>query len=154
MRQPLIVLWIAALAAANPSPVFASGSSAKPPINQSINRTGFENAHPAATTSVPLVVDEEPYNRGKAVFAGNYRLGKPTLTPANVAEKTQRLVALQKMLPASAGGKLNSTEMSQRLTDREMNALEYYVRMRFGKFIRKAPSWAKEEPPPKVVSTQ
>jgi len=144
---------MAALATASPSLAFASGSTTKPPINQSINRTGFEQAHPAAANAAPVVVDEEPYNRGKAVFAGNYKLGKPKLPPANVAEKMQRLVALQKMLPASAGGKLNSTELSQRLTDREMNALEYYVRMRFGKFIRKAPSWAKEEPPPKVAST-
>jgi hypothetical protein len=127
---------------------------ARPPINQSINRTNFDKAQTTATNAAPTVVAEEPYNRGKALFAGNYKLGRPKLTPANVAEKMQRLVALQKMLPATAGGKLNSTELSKRLTDREINALEYYLRMRFGKFIRNAPSWAKEEPPPKVASAQ
>ncbi len=150
MRRPAMILF-AALAATSPSLAFASGSVAKPPINQSINRTNFDRAHPAAANAVPVVVAEEPYNRGKALFAGNYKLGKPKLTPANAAEKMQRLVALQKMLPATAGGKMNSTELSKRLTDREMNALEYYLRMRFGKFITKAPSWAKAEPPPKVA---
>jgi|ERR1051325_8563714 len=152
MRRPAIILF-AALAATSPSLAFASGSVARPPINQSINRT-FDKAQRPATNSAPMVVAEEPYNRGKALFAGDYKLGKPKLTPENVAEKMQRLVTLQKMLPATAGGKLNSTELSKRLTDREMNALEYYLRMRFGKFIRNAPSWAKEEPPPKVASAR
>jgi hypothetical protein len=154
MRQPLIALWVAALAATSPSLALASGSVSRPPINQSINRTTSERAKTTAASAAPVVVAEEPYNRGKALFAGNYKLGKPKLTPANAAEKMQRLIALQKMLPATAGGKLNSTELSKRITDREMNALEYYLRMRFGKFITKAPSWAKEEPPPQVASAQ
>jgi hypothetical protein len=145
------MVLITALAAASPSLAFASGSVSRPPINQSISRTTSERAQATTNNSAPVAIAEEPYNRGKALFAGNYTLGKPKLTPANTAEKMQRLVALQKVLPPSAGGKLNSTELSKRLTDREMNALEYYLRMRFGKFITKAPSWAKAEPPPKVA---
>ena len=146
------MILFAAFAATSPSPAFASGSVARPPINQTINRTNFDKAQTSVTNSSPTLVAEEPYNRGKALFAGNYKLGKPKLTSANVTEKMQRLVALQKILPATAGGKLNSTELSKRLTDREMNALEYYLKMRFGKFLTKAPSWAKAEPPPKVAS--
>jgi len=150
MRRPALILF-AALAAASPSLAFASGSSAQPPINQSINRTNFQRTNGTTNNSAPSVVAEEPYNRGKAVFAGNYKLGEPKLTSANVAEKLQRLSVLQRALPAVERTKLDPIVLSKQLTNREMNALEYYLRMRFGKFISKAPSWAGEEPPPKVA---
>ena len=72
--------------------------------------------------SSQAVIAEEPYNLGKALFWGKYKFGHPELTAANVAEKMQRLVTLQKALPATEREKVKPAELSERLTDREMNA--------------------------------
>jgi hypothetical protein len=152
VRQPIIFLLIVMLAAASPSLSFASGSSAG---TVSASRTGATNAQTIAThSSSQPEVAEEPYNLGKALYSGKYRFGTPKLSDANVAEKMQRLVSLQRALPVSERQKINAGELSHRLTNREMNALEYYLRIRFEKFITRPPSWAKAEPPPKVASAE
>jgi hypothetical protein len=141
--------------AANPTLAFASGSAGRVPASatrQSVERGNSVKAQAVSTnSSQEPAVDEEPYNLGKALFSGKYRFGNPSLTEGNVAEKLQRLVTLRKTLPAAEREKLNPPELSRHLTNREMNALEYYLGMRFGKFITKSPSWAKVEPPPKIV---
>jgi hypothetical protein len=159
VRQPIIFLLIVMLAAASPSLSFASGSSAgtvpASARQHSASRTGATNAQTIATynSSQPEVADE-PYSLGKALYSGKYRFGTPKLSDANVAEKMQRLVSLQRALPVSERQKINAGELSHRLTNREMNALEYYLRIRFEKFITRPPSWAKAEPPPKVASAE
>lgn len=100
------------------------------------------------------MITDEPYDLGKALFGRKYKLGNPQLTKPNMAEKMQRLSSLRRALPANERAKIDTTLLSKRLTNREMNALEYYLGIRFGKFITVAPSWAKSEPPPKVASAQ
>ena len=157
MRKALIALYVVTFAATSPSSVFASGSTGAPPkpsSHQSMDRIGLNKTQTVAANAAEPVVAEEPYNLGKALFSGKYKFGNPKLSAANVAEKMQRLVTLQRKLPAAERSKLNTTALSQRLTNRELNALEYYLGTRFGKFITKAPSWAKAEPPPKVALSQ
>lgn len=158
MRQPIISLLVVTLAVASPSLGYASGSSAgtvpASARQHSTNRGNTTQTQTIATTSSQPAVAEEPYNLGKALYSGKYRFGNPKLTTANIAEKKLRLVSLRRALPAAEREKLDSTELSKRLTNHEMNALEYYLGMRFGKFITKAPSWATTEPPPKVASAK
>jgi hypothetical protein len=104
------------------------------------------SASPAATPQVAIA--QQPYDLGQAIYNGTYKFKKATVTHG--PEKAHRLGILQGGLPASEQGKLNSKELTSHLSDREMNALEYYVHVRFGKFVTVAPSWAKEEPPIKV----
>jgi hypothetical protein len=155
MQRPITILCAMMLVAASPSLVFASGSAGTVPASatrQSAQRSDSIKAQAASTnSSQEPTVDEDSYNVGKALFSGKYRFGNPTLTDGNVAEKLQRLVTLRRTLPAAERGKLNPPELARRLTHREMNALEYYIGMRFGKFITRSPSWAKVEPPPKIV---
>lgn len=156
MRQLIPFLLVVTLAAATSSPAYASGSSAgtvpASARQHSASRTNATQTAVIATNSSQPAVAEEPYNLGKALYSGKYNLGAPTLTQANVREKMQRLVTLQRTLPASEKNKINPATLSQRLTNREMNALEYYLRIRFGKFITKSPSWARAEPPPQIAS--
>lgn len=156
MRGRLMVFFVATLTALSPSLVFASGSvsTTGKASRQTTTRLNLDAAQAAATPASRVLIAEEPYNLGKALFSGKYKFGKPRLTAANVAEKMQRLTALQRALPAAEREQMNPAELSRRLTDREVNALEYYLGTRFGKFITKSPSWAKDEPPPKVASSR
>ena len=141
-------------AALTPSFTFASGSVGAPPAavsNRAMDRAIIGKIQANTPDPSQAVIAEEPYNLGKALFSGKYKLGQPKLTAANIAEKMQRLVTLQKTLPAPEREKIKPAELSKRLTNQEMNALEYYIGMRFGKFIARSPSWAKAEPPPKIV---
>lgn len=153
MRAYLIALLGVGCFALTPSLTFASGSTAPPETanNRAMDRASSGKTGTIANSATQTEVAEEPYNLGKALYSGKYKFGQPKLSAANVAEKTQRLRTLQSTLPAAERGKVKLTELSQRLTDREVNALEYYVGMRFGKFITTPPSWAKVEPPPKIV---
>jgi hypothetical protein len=154
MRGHIMALIGVGFAALIPSLTFASGSdttATKPAAHQSMDRVNLKTAQPTATPASSVLIAEEPYNLGKALFSGNYKFGQPKLTAGNVAEKTQRLATLQRTLPAPEREKIKPIELSKRLTDREMNAFEYYLGMRFGKFITKSPSWAQAEPPPKVA---
>lgn len=154
MNQRLRILLVPLAMLTTATPVWASGS--KPAAaNQSFDRARFNHDQNATSESMTLkAVADEPYDLGKEVFAGKYKLGHPTLTKANTAEKLQRLQSLRRALPAAERSKIDPALLSQRLTNREMNDLEYYLGMRFGKFITVAPSWAKSEPPPKAVSAR
>lgn len=155
MERLITTLCAMMLLAASPSLAFASGSAGTVPASatrQFAERGNSIKAQSVSTnSSQESTVDEESYNLGKTLFSGKYRFGNPTLTEGNVAEKLQRLVTLRRTLPPAERGKLNPPELSKRLSNRELNALEYYLGMRFGKFITKSPSWAKVEPPPKIV---
>lgn len=162
MRHQVTALLIATLTGLSPSLASASGSVPGPPPSssrQAVDRVNVatqtartaRTAQDSATKSLQTTVAAEPYNLGKALFAGKYKLGNPQLAADNVAEKKQRLMTLRRTLPGGEREQLDAVEWSKRLTNREMNALEYYLGMRFGKFISKAPSWAKSEPPPQVA---
>jgi hypothetical protein len=61
---------------------------------------------------------------------------------------------LQPGLPAAEQKHFNPQELASQVNDREMNALEYYIHVKYDKFVTVAPSWAKEEPPIKVVNSR
>jgi hypothetical protein len=157
MRGRIMALIGVSFTVLTSASIFASGSAAtqqKASASRAMDRASFSKAQTAAAATSQAIVVEEPYNLGKALYSGKYKFGHPKLTAANVAEKLQRLVALQGALPAPERQKVEPTELSKRLTNHEMNALEYYIEMRFGKSISKSPSWAKTEPPPKIASTK
>jgi hypothetical protein len=108
------------------------------------------NSTPATTPQVAIV--QQPYNLGQAIYSGNYKFKKATATHS--AEKAHRLTILQSGLPEAEKKKINPKELANHLSDGEMNAFEYYIQVRFGKFVNVAPSWAKEEPPIKVSYTK
>ena len=158
MHRVLTGLLIVTTTVIIPTPLIASGSvqTSRRPSDESLQgvNSNLHTERSAATTTSQskVVIADEPYNLGKALFSGQYNFSHPRLTAANAAEKKLRLVSLQRALPVAERGKMNPPDLSKQLTDREMNALEYYLGERFGLVIAKAPSWAKKEPPPKVAS--
>jgi ribosomal protein L30E len=156
MYRQLMALLAVTVVATIPTSTFASGSvpTTRASSRDSLGRVNLNTARPSTTSDSKVLIAEQPYNLGKALFSGKYKFGRPKLTASNVAEKKQRLVTLQSVLPAQERKKINPTELASQLTDREANALEYYIGVRFGKSITKPPSWAKEEPPPKIASSR
>lgn len=150
-----VLACFAAAFATIPSPGFASGSESAARTGPVITPTFYSSSQSrTAPGQNHLVLAEEPYNQGKALFSGKYNFGKPKLTLLNIEEKKQRLAALRKSLPAPEQENLNPPELARRLTNREMNSLEYYLRMRFKKFLSNSPTWANQEPPPKVATSR
>lgn len=155
MHRQIAALLVMTLLATRPSITWASGSEGpKPASHDYSDRLNLRNPQTFTTPAPHTNIAQVPYNLGKELFSGKYKVGKPKLTVANIAEKTQRLAALQKALPAREQEKLNPPALAGQLTDREMNALEYYLRVRFGKFVTQTPSWAGQEPPPTLASSQ
>lgn len=152
MHHHIMALFVASLAITRPSLTLASGSEGAARSTRATTPSFYSSSSQSRSTNFAnrVVIAEEPYNVGKALFSGNYHFGKPKLTALNVEEKKQRLAALRKSLPAGEHN-LNPPELAQHLTNREANALEYYIRMRFKKFLSNSPTWAKEEPQPKVA---
>jgi hypothetical protein len=95
-----------------------------------------------------VAVQQGPYNMGQAIFMGNYKFKKSAGT--HVAEKNKRLSILVGGLPAADRQHVNPKALSNELTDREANALEYYIDVKYGKYVTVPPSWAKKEPPIKA----
>ncbi len=148
MRRTINSFLLGTLLAASPALVLASGSETARPLVSSYGGPGADQGYSRTRSQASArTIAAEPYNLGKALFAGKYNLGKPKLSALNMEEKRQRLAALQKSLPAAEKTNLNPATLSHRLTNREANALEYYVRMRFKKYLDNAPTWAKNEPP-------
>jgi hypothetical protein len=108
---------------------------------------------PATVAATPQVkVVQGPYNLGQAICNGTYKFKNAAGT--HVAEKAHRLTTLLPALPAADRGKINPKTLSNQLSDKEMNALEYYIQVKTGKFVDVAPSWAKQEPPIKVTQAK
>ena len=155
MHRWLMTLLLVAISMATAPRLSASGSVPSPRASTRESFSRF-NAHTetqsASTSQSKVLVADEPYNLGKELFAGRYKFGSPQLSDANIAEKKLRLVSVRNALPAAERANLKPAELSKRLTNQEMNALEYYIGVRFGKVITKAPSWAKQEPRPQLAS--
>lgn len=155
MRRTINSFLLVTLLAASPTLVFASGSETAKPQVSSYGNPGADQAYSRTRSQTPArTIAAEPYNLGKAVFAGKYNLGNPKLSVLNIEEKRQRLAALRKSLPVAEKTNLDPAALSPRLTNREANALEYYLRMRFKKYLDNAPTWAKNDPPPKVTASR
>lgn len=105
---------------------------------------------PAAATKVAVV--QAPFNLGEAIYNGTYKFKKSAGT--HVAEKAHRLGILRSGLPAAEQARINPKDLASKLSDREMNALEYYIQVHTGKYVTVAPSWAKKEPPIKAPPTK
>ncbi|MGH8095197.1 MAG: hypothetical protein ACREIF_17305 [Chthoniobacterales bacterium] len=103
-------------------------------------------------TTSNFVVEKGPFNLGEAIFTGTHKFRKEKVN--HVAEKEHRLGILRPGLPAADQKHFDPAVLASHLNDREMNALEYYIQLKFGRFVTVAPSWAKSEPPIKVVHSK
>ena len=113
---------------------------------------GLHRENPPANTATHVVIAQAPYNLGQAIFNGTYKFGKAKVN--HVPEKAHRLGILQPGLPEAEQKHFNPRELAGHLNDREMNALEYYIHVKYEKYVTVAPSWAKEEPPIKVINSK
>lgn len=154
MRKILLALHAVVLAAIIPALApntigqTMEGSTPLPGEPGNLRRPPPEPA--AATPQVTVV--QGPYNLGQEIYNGTYKFKKAAGT--HVAEKAHRLTTLLPALPAAERGRINPKTLSNQLSDREMNALEYYIQVKTGKYVDVAPSWAKQEPPIKVTKAK
>lgn len=143
--------------AATSGPVSASGpenatSAFDPNRVDNYERPNQPNRPPQRESRARIA--QAPHDLGKAIFSGKYAFQKRKLTAANLAEKANRLFTLKNILPARERGKINPRALAPLLTDREMNALEYYLGVHFGTVIERPPSWAQSEPPIRVAGSR
>lgn len=125
------------------APVQNGGTYERQPLGRPPEQT-------TTTTQANIAIVQEPYNLGQAIYAQKYNLGTPKLSESNVAEKKLRLQSLQRLLPA-AGQKSIHPEMAARMTNRQLNALEYFVAVKFKTVLNKPPTWARQDPPVKIT---
>jgi|KBSMisStaDraftv2_1062788.scaffolds.fasta_scaffold60230_1 hypothetical protein len=144
MRPLLITLHAVVLAIALPSLAYGqSGTEVGAGEPGNLHRPS-----PAAAMTPTVAIQQGPYNLGQAIFTGNYKVKKAAST--HVAEKDHRLSLIIGGLPAADRQKISSKTLANELTDREENALEYYLSVKYGKYVTVPPSWAKKEPPIKA----
>jgi len=74
-------------------------------------------------------VDRDLYDRGQKIFNGKTTLVAPAAKPE---EETARLTRLQSMLPKRTAKKTDLPSLAGRLSSEQIEALEYYVQVRFG----------------------
>ncbi len=151
MHRSILVLALTAFFLANPNALRASGSQAPYSGSRGFGRPDSSNERQAANSAASITISRPPYDLGKAIFAGKYNLGNPKLSKANVDEKELRLASLQRLLAPAEAKKIQPTAWAPRLTNQEMNAFEYFLIVRFSKILNKPASWAKDEPPVKIV---
>jgi hypothetical protein len=151
MRKILIALHTIALAVTIPALVPDSGGQTMEATTPMPGQPGNlrREAPPVVSATPKVEVVQGPYNLGQAIYNGTYKFPKAAGT--HVAEKAHRLEVLRTGLPAAEQGRINPKTLANELSDREMNALEYYIEMHTGKFVTVAPSWAKKEPPIKAT---
>jgi hypothetical protein len=148
MRPLLITLHAVVLAIALPSLAYGqSGTEVGAGEPGNLHRPS-----PAQTMAPQVAIQQGPYNLGQAIFTGSYKVKKPAST--HVAEKDHRLSLIIGGLPAADRQKINPKTLANELTDREENALEYYIQVKYSKYVTVPPSWAKKEPPIKVNYTK
>ncbi|HXA10102.1 MAG TPA: hypothetical protein VNW28_08975 [Chthoniobacterales bacterium] len=145
MRLPFLTLTILLSVITLAAPSFGAGGDQQ---ESELEAARHQREHPAQSATPPVAVAQAPYNLGQAIFNGTYKFGKAKAN--HVPEKAHRLGILQGGLPAAEQKHFHPQELAGHLNDREMNALEYYIQVKFGAFVTVAPSWAKEEPPIKV----
>jgi hypothetical protein len=152
MRPLFVRLSAVALVTTIPALTFGGMGYTTPKITSITEPNGLHGENPPANPATHVVIAQAPYNLGQAIFNGTYKFGKAKVN--HVPEKAHRLGILQGGLPAAEQKHFHPQELAGRLNDREMNALEYYIQVKFGVFVTVAPSWAKEEPPIKVINSK
>src|SRR5207244_3099137 len=85
---------------------------------------------PVVSATPKVEVVQGPYNLGQAIYNGTYKFKKAAAT--HVAEKAHRLGILRPGLPTAEQERINPQALANQLSDREMNALEYYIQMHTG----------------------
>lgn len=153
MRHKLIALHVAALSMVIPSLAFGAVGETPEGSEPVAGQPGNMRRPPPTVSATPkVVIVQGPYNLGQAIYNGSYKFKKGAGT--HVAEKAHRLTILQPALPAAERQRINPKALSTQLSDREMNALEYYIEVKTGKFVTVSPSWAKKEPPIRATKTK
>lgn len=82
----------------------------------------------------PSLIDSEKYELGKAVFLGRIQ-GTSTAASLQVTQ-AQRLRSLQSGLPVKARQSAKLPDLAGKLSEAQMNALEYYLKVRFKVTLR------------------
>jgi hypothetical protein len=149
MRLPFLTLTILLSVITLAARSFGSDADQQ---GSELERARHQREQPAQSATPPDAVEQAPYNLGHAIFNGTYKFRKTNVN--HVPEKAHRLGILQPGLPEAEQKHFNPRELAGHLNDREMNALEYYIRVKYDKYVTVAPSWAKEEPPIKVINSR
>ena len=112
-----VVLLAALLGAAATTPALASGSySGRPPQPPAKSGDGMA-----------MKMDQEKYGLGQKVYEGSVM----TAGGGNADAQMTRLKAAQMKLPADAMKMKNLPSLAGKLSDAQLDALEYFVAQRF-----------------------
>ncbi|MCW7463465.1 hypothetical protein [Leptospira limi] len=79
--------------------------------------------------NIPQGQDREKYHLGKAIFNQELTLEKQSNINSN--EQDERLEYLQGSLPNTEKRRVNLPDLSGKLTEEQLQALEYFVQVRF-----------------------
>ncbi|EMY70998.1 hypothetical protein [Leptospira vanthielii] len=79
--------------------------------------------------NIPQGQDREKYHLGKAVY--NQDITLDSQTKVNPQEQEERLEYLQGSLPNTEKRRVNLPDFSGKLTEEQLQALEYFVQVRF-----------------------
>ncbi|EOQ87357.1 hypothetical protein LEP1GSC202_3595 [Leptospira yanagawae serovar Saopaulo str. Sao Paulo = ATCC 700523] len=81
--------------------------------------------------NIPQGQDREKYHLGKAIYNQEVSLEKPTNTNINTTDQEERLEYLQGSLPNTEKRRVNLPDFSGKLTEEQLQALEYFIQVRF-----------------------
>lgn len=79
--------------------------------------------------NIPQGQDREKYHLGKAIF--NQEISLEKQTNSNLNDQEERLEYLQGSLPNTEKRRVNLPELSGKLTEEQLQALEYFIQVRF-----------------------
>ncbi|TGM32278.1 hypothetical protein [Leptospira biflexa] len=79
--------------------------------------------------NIPQGQDREKYHLGKAIFNQEIVLEKQSNT--NINDQDERLEYLQGSLPNTEKRRVNLPDLSGKLTEEQLQALEYFIQVRF-----------------------
>lgn len=79
--------------------------------------------------NIPQGQDREKYHLGKAIF--NQEISLEKQTNSNLNDQEERLEYLQGSLPNTEKRRVNLPEFSGKLSEEQLQALEYFIQVRF-----------------------
>lgn len=78
-------------------------------------------------------IDRDKYDLGQKIFNGRVKLEPVVLASKERATEHESILQeLQKLLPKRKAKKMDLTELAGQLSDRQLDALAYYVQLRYG----------------------
>lgn len=96
-------------------------------LTNAINASGGISG--GGIANIPQGQDREKYHLGKAIF--NQELSLEKQTSVNLNDQDERLEYLQGILPNTEKRRVNLPDLSGKLTEEQLKALEYFVQIRF-----------------------